>query len=172
MERDPAHRSNDTVLAELQANTVREMMSANRLRYLRRMLMTGPKIVWALAKAEDEFDKSWLDTVREDCAWLQSTLPDKTPKASPGTEADAWSKFIAEAGNWKQLVGEALQVTAKTRSMMHRVDDERAHFMSAMKEAGIEPHENEEEEGEAEEAKAKGHICEICGKSFKRAKDL
>jgi hypothetical protein len=84
----------DQVYDELSAPTVKDMLSAARVRCLNRFLRVGAPTLWALAQCTSKEDRSWSTMVLEDLHWMftkvgsNMTLPDARVDMAP------WLKHI------------------------------------------------------------------------------
>ena len=69
------HSDVQVVVVALHASTPEELLTASRLRYVRRLFLHGPVQLWAIIKANFSFRNSWLGLVVSDLSWFFEHLP-------------------------------------------------------------------------------------------------
>ena len=139
--------SNQEVLAQLQRPPPAILRRAARLRLLGSLLHTGPKIVFALLRAEWEGasvganrSRTWLGMILRDCDWLRKSAAACVTLAPAAEDFGPWELLIRKGQPaWKRIIGLALKATAQAHLRSTAAAASERDFFSIVSAAGVPP---------------------------------
>ncbi len=99
------------ICSSLNVPSVTILARKQRLLYLRRVLVHGPKQLLALIRANAGLASSWYATICDDLKWMQKLVPAVASLPDPNDDFFKWSNFIYSSKKepWKYKVACAMK---------------------------------------------------------------